>query len=64
MKVFTNFFVGILSVMTASTASIFQRSPHDTMASAMLQNWRGVAKDIKRVQGKLKAEAHDGRKKR
>ena len=64
MKIFTQFFSGMFSVMTASGASQFKRSPYERFADAMLKDWQGVAKDIKRVQGKLKAEAHDGRKKR
>ena len=62
IKLVNNFLDGFLSVMSASQISEIPRRPHKTMADALLADWQGVAKDIKRVQGKLKAEAHDGRK--
>lgn len=61
MKIFKNFACGFLKVLTASEAPKLQRYPHDILADGLLKDWQGVAKDIKRVQKKLKAEAHDGK---
>ena len=62
IKVVRNILGGMLSVMTASQGSKLNSSPYETLSDALLADWRNIAKDIKRVQGKLKAEAHDGRK--
>lgn len=62
VKILYNLFVGFISVLTAAQASVIQPLRHATMAEALQSDWKGVAKDLKRVQGKLKAEAHDGKK--
>lgn len=61
-NIVSNFINGFVSVMTASYRSSPPPYPHERMADALHADWQAVAKDIKRVQGKLKAEAHDGRK--
>ena len=62
VKIFRNILGGFLSVVTASQSSVIMRNPYERLSDGLLADWRSVAKDIKRVQGKIKAEAHDGRK--
>lgn len=61
MKIISNFIYGLWSVLTATEAPKLRRYHHDTLADGFRDDWQGVAKDIKRVQKKLKAEAHDGK---
>lgn len=59
IKIAHNLISGFVAVVTASQRSVLVKSPYVRLSDAMLTDWRNVAKDIKRVQGKLKAEAHD-----
>lgn len=63
MHLWRNFITGLVAVLTASQSARRYDYPYGNSADGLLADWRKIARDIKHVQGKLKAEAHDGRKK-
>ena len=62
LKMLVNILTGFIAVLTNSQSSRLYTISHNSLSDALLTDWRNIAKDIKRAQGKLKAEAHDGRK--